>query len=111
MNKFAKRSMQGVSVLATALFLAVSFAHASTMSDEQSLARGGVEDVTPQQKYQTAIREAGGAYKEALRECTRAAGDDRQACTREAKAAYERGMADAKLILNRRAPTQARAPE
>lgn len=86
-------------VLATACVAATSVAHATPSSDEQSLRRGAVEDVTPQQKYQSAIREAGGAQKEALRECALLAPDARRACAREAKASYEREMADAKMIV------------
>ena len=99
MKLIAKSSMQGAAVLAMALFAAANFAQASVRSDEQSLERGAVEDVTPQQKYRSAIREAGGAYKAALRECGQAAGDDRSACNRDAKVAYDRDMSEAKLIL------------
>ena len=100
MNKFAKRSngLKSATALAAALFAAANVAYASSMSDERSLQRGAVEDATPQQKYHTAIREAGGAYKEALRGCVQAA-DERQTCVREAKATYDRDMADAKLML------------
>ena len=72
---------------------------ASPASDEQALAKGAVEDVTPQQKYNTAIREAGGGYKEWLRECNTGPADLRRACSAEAKATYDRDMARAKLIL------------
>ena len=86
-------------VLATACFAATSVVHASVASDEQSLRRGAVEDVTPRQKYQSAIREAGGAQKEALRECALAAPDARRAYAREAKVSHQRDMATARLIL------------
>lgn len=103
MNQLAKPILKSAAVLATALFAAANFAHASPMSDDQSLRRGAIEDMTPRQKYQTAIREAGGGYKESLRGCAQTAGDDRQECTREAKATYDRDMAEAKLILRTRA--------
>ena len=103
MNLVAKRNIQGAAVVATLLFAAANFAHASSRSDEQSLERGAVEDVTPQQEYRSAIREAGGAYKAALRECGPVAGDDRRACNRDAKAIYDRDMSDATLILRGRA--------
>ena len=108
MNEFAKHPIGVINaaVLATALLAAASFVHASPMSDNQSLQRGAVEDITPQQKYRTAIREAGGGYKESLRECNRGGGEDQRACSREAKATYDRDMAEAKLILNGRAPAQ-----
>lgn len=102
MNQFAKhvkQNRQAAAMLATMLFTFAGFAHASAASDEQSLRRGGVEDVMPQQKYRSAIREAGGAYKEALRECAQAARDNRRQCIREAKATYDSDMAQAKLIL------------
>lgn len=38
-------------------------------NDEASLDRGGKADVTQQQRYQSAIREAGGGLKVALAEC------------------------------------------
>ena len=89
--------------LATAMlvlvFITVMPVYTAAAGDEQSLRRGGVEDMTPQQKYSSAIREAGGAYKESLRECAQIAGEDRRQCAREAKATYDRDMADAKLLL------------
>ena len=111
MNQFTKKrniAMQCAVVLATALFIA-NAAHSSPTSDDQSLVRGAVEDVTPQQKYRSAIREAGGAYKESLRECDRVMGDERRACTREAKQTYDRDMADAKLFLSPRPSTPVRS--
>ena len=75
---------------------------ASSSSEEQSLARGAIEDVTPQQKYRTAIREAGGGYKEWLRECTHMQIAESRSCRLEAKATYDRDMAKAKLILRDR---------
>ncbi len=74
-------------------------------SDFQSLENGAVEDVTPQQKYRSAIREAGGAYKESLRECAQAAYRDRLECVRNARATYDRDMAEAKQLW----PTQGAA--
>ena len=111
MNQITQRSTKIKSVLATVTFLATSFAHAASTNYEQSLQRGAVEDVTPQQKYRTAIREAGGGYKESLRDCVHAAGVDRRACTLEAKATYDRDMAEARMILGGREPVQARPRE
>jgi hypothetical protein len=101
-----KIKLAGV-ILVTAAFTVANFAHASTQSDEQSLLRGAVADVTPQQKYQSAIREAGGAFKESLRECDHAPGPGRRECAREAKAVYDADMAQAKLILQGRESIQA----
>ncbi len=86
-------------MLATALLVAGNVAHATDRSDEQSLARGATVDVTPQQKYRSAIREAGGAHKESMRECAQSAGDDRLACLRAARATYDHDMAEARQIL------------
>ena len=86
------------------LLAAATFSHASVESDARSLAGGAVEDVTPQQKYRTAIREAGGGYKEWLRECDQMPSADRRACVLDAKATYDREMAQARLILRGRAP-------
>ena len=103
-NQFAKRSFDSrtfsataTAALAAALLSIFGFAHAAASSAEQSLARGAVEDVTPQQKYRTAIREAGGGYKEWLRECDHLPSADRRACKLEAKATYDRDMAEAQM--------------
>ena len=103
MKKFTERSLTSTPmVILTATLLSLfSVAHAAPNNYEQSLARGAVEDVTPQQKYLTAIREAGGAYKEWLRECNNLPISDRRACTLDAKAAYDRDMANARLIRGR----------
>ncbi len=89
-------------LLAVMLGASVGAALASPSSDEQALAKGAIEDVTPQQKYRTAIREAGGGYKEWLRECSNGAADLRRDCAAEAKATYDRDMKLAKLILTTR---------
>ncbi len=99
MKPINKCKFEILTMLTSACLATIGVVHASSSSDEQSLRRGAVEDVTPQQKYQSAIREAGGAQKEALRECALLAPDARLACAREAKATYAREMATAKLIL------------
>ncbi|MEO8384467.1 MAG: hypothetical protein ABI583_04445 [Betaproteobacteria bacterium] len=86
-------------LLATLLGATVGVVSASASSDEQALAKGAMADVTPQQKYSTAIREAGGAYKEWLRECNNGPADLRRACVAEAKSTYDQDMARAKMIL------------
>ena len=63
--------------------------------------RGAVADVTPQQKYRTAINEAGGGYKVYLEECSTLAAAERTACRRDAKSLYDRDMAAARQILRR----------
>ena len=106
MNKFAIRNtgLQRTAALAAALLSISVYVNAAPAYFERSLERGAVEDVTPQQKYRSAIREAGGAYKESLRECTQLSGGDGRVCVREAKITYDRDMAAAKLILAGREP-------
>lgn len=67
--------------------------------EERLLERGSVADMTPQQRYQTAIKEAGGGYKLYLAECASMASAERTACRRDAKALYDRDMAAARAIL------------
>lgn len=70
--------------------------------EDRLIARGAVADVTPQQKYRTAINEAGGGYKIYLEECATLAAAERTACRRDAKALYDRDMAAARQILRSR---------
>ena len=72
--------------------------HAQTAEDA-SLARGAQADSTPQQRYQTAIREAGGGLKISLEECKAAAATERAACNAQARARYTEDMAAAKALL------------
>lgn len=106
MNYFLKRSFNsrivdaaGSAAFVVALLAISSVAHTTPSSDELALAKGAIEDVTPQQKYRTAIREAGGGYKEWLRECDHMPTADRGTCRRDAKATYDRDMAQAQWIL------------
>lgn len=69
--------------------------------EERLLERGAVADSTPQQKYRTAINEAGGGYKLYLEECATMAAAERTACRREAKAVYDRDMAAARQLLRK----------
>jgi hypothetical protein len=88
-------------LLASALLtLASSAVLAQPLSmEDKLLERGSVADTTPQQKYRTAINEAGGGYKVYLAECAAMAAAERNACRREAKAVYDRDMAAARAIL------------
>jgi len=70
--------------------------------EDRLLARGAVADTTPQQKYRTAINEAGGGYKVYLEECAALAAGERRSCQRQAKAIYAQDMAAAKLIIRKR---------
>ena len=104
MNRYTKYSNGNKfwALLAATLFVVATVAPASPASDDQRLQRGSVADATPQQKYQSAIREAGGAYKESLRQCSQASNADRRACASLAKDTYDRDMAEAKLLLRGR---------
>lgn len=72
-------------------------AMASAQNYEASLERGSRPDVTAQQRYQTAIREAGGGLKLSLAACREDAGS-RKACEREARARYREDMDYARAL-------------
>lgn len=86
------------SVLAAGMFVSLPFS-AAAQSDEASLQKGAMPDVTPQQRYQSAIREAGGGLKVSLEECRAMAGPDRKGCESKAQARYRADMAMAKEML------------
>lgn len=73
---------------------------ALAQSEEASLVRGAMPDTTPQQRYQSAIREAGGGLKVSLEECRAMAGVERKGCESEARARYRSDMASAKALLS-----------
>jgi len=72
---------------------------ALAQGDEASLQRGAMEDMTPQQRYSTAIREAGGGMRVSLEECRAMATAERRACEAQARARYQADMAAAKEFL------------
>lgn len=89
-------------MVAVALVVGVFSATPSSalaQGDEDSLQRGAVEDMTPQQRYSTAIREAGGGMKVSLEECRAMATAERRACEAQARARYQADMAAAKEFL------------
>lgn len=89
-------------VFAAALTLGgVLFAPSPAMaqSDEVSLQRGAQPDTTPQQRYQTAIREAGGGLKVSLQECAAMGSAERRSCESQARSRYQADMAAAKAML------------
>jgi len=89
-------------VFSAFLGLAASTALAQPVAiEEQLLERGAVPDTTPQQRYRTAINEAGGGYKLWLAECAAMAAAERAACRRDAKVVYDRDMAAARAILRK----------
>ncbi len=91
-------SMVFAAALALAGTLALPATAAAQNSDEASLARGAAPDTTPQQRYQTAIREAGGGLKVSLEECRTMAGAERKSCESQARARYQADMATAKAM-------------
>ena len=82
-------------LLAAALALGSAWAQTG---EEASLARGAVPDTTPQQRYQTAIREAGGGLKVSLEECRSMAVAERKSCEAQARSRYQADMANARAI-------------
>jgi len=89
-------------MVAVALVVGVFSATPSSalaQGDEASLQRGAMEDMTPQQRYNTAIREAGGGMKVSLEECRAMATAERRACEAQARARYQADMAAAKEFL------------
>ena len=57
------------------------------------------QDTSPRAQYETAKREAAGAYKEALSACRALHGAEKKTCTKEARDTYSEELADAKRIL------------
>lgn len=88
-----------VAVLAAGAAVALPQAAMAQSGDDASLARGAVPDTTPQQHYQTAIREAGGGLKVSLEECRSMGAAERKSCESQARARYQADMAKAKAIL------------
>jgi hypothetical protein len=73
------------------------FGNASAESlEDRELARAMEPDSTPEQFYSTAIHEAGGAYKEALRDCLTVDKTERLSCRRDAKVVYDNDMLTAR---------------
>jgi len=76
------------------------FAYAATGAvDGSDPPRWYQEDVTPQQRYQTAHREAGAALQEALLECARLDRPAKVACVNDARARHKQDISDAKRAL------------
>ena len=74
-------------------------ATANAQTDEVSLARGAEPDTTPQQRYHSAIREAGGGLKVSLQECKGLEAAGRRSCEVQARTLYKRDMAKAKQMI------------
>lgn len=99
-----KKTLLNRSCLVVAAALAVGgilATHTSSLaqSDEASLARGAEPDTTPQQRYQSAIREAGGGLKVSLEECRSMPAPERKSCESQARSRYQADMSAARAML------------
>lgn len=86
-----------IALVLGAFAMAPATVHAQ--SEEASLQRGAVPDMTPKQRYNSAIREAGGGMKVSLEECRAMAGGERRSCEAQARGRYQADMAAAKELL------------
>ncbi len=68
--------------------------------DHASLERGARPDTTAEQRYQSAIREAGGGLKAALAECRGQPASARPGCEEEARKRYQQDMSEARALLH-----------
>ncbi|GKT25184.1 hypothetical protein [Acidovorax sp. SUPP3334] len=95
------RTFLSATVLALAAASSGAFLPGTAMaqSDQASLDRGARPDTTPAQRYQTAIREAGGGLKVALQECREGDAGARKSCEADARARYKADMAAAREML------------
>ena len=67
--------------------------------DDRILARTVIPDLSPRQRYQSAVQEAGGGLKLNLGSCADLSPGERAACMRDARALYQKDMAAARDIL------------
>ena len=67
--------------------------------DDRIVALTVIPDLTPQQRYRTAVSEADGGLKLNLGTCKDMAVGERGACVREARAIYQQDMVNARAIL------------
>jgi len=63
------------------------------------------EDATRQARLKTLQKEIGAALQEAKNACRKVAAAERNACLQEARATYQRDMADAKVQVGGQGPT------
>ena len=97
MKRLIPHSVLWAALLPAALLLLPGVARAQA-AHTASLERADVPDTTPQQRYRSAIREAGGGLKVSLEEC-RALAAERKACEAQARARYQADMAEARALL------------
>ncbi|HVK55523.1 MAG TPA: hypothetical protein VM532_10910 [Burkholderiales bacterium] len=89
-------------MLASASLCVTTSAFGVNAEESRQLANSSTPDVTPRQFFSTAIHEAGGAYKEARRECVTMSGAERSSCMKEAKTTYDNDMSEARMELRER---------
>ena len=97
MKRLIPHSVLWAALLPAALLLLPGVARAQA-SHTASLERADVPDTTPQQRYRSAIREAGGGLKVSLEECRSMATADRRSCEAQARSRYQADMANARAI-------------
>jgi hypothetical protein len=95
----AHPARQRWAAVSTAVLVTSLSTIAFARGDAASLERGARPDTTPQQRYQTAIREAGGGLKVSLEECRAMAATARKGCESTARARYRADMEEAKRML------------
>ena len=84
--------------LAAVLLIAAAGAIAAPEDDRERV-WSAPPDSTPQQFYDTAAKEAAGAYRDALEACRSLHGAERTKCGREAKATHDQELAEARASL------------
>jgi hypothetical protein len=100
MGKTMERLIAALALGLGCLLSAGAYAAAdATPKDE---ARWRTEDATPQARYQTMKKEAAAAYRENTKQCKTMSKSERAACMKDAKANYDRDLADAKKASSNR---------
>ncbi len=89
-------------VLTASLFCLAPLAwSAPTGDDAAALAKGAQPDATAEQRYQSAVREAGGALKASLAECQGLSeGARREGCRNEARKRHQEDMSEARALMH-----------
>jgi hypothetical protein len=91
------------SFLLTSLLAAGVLITQSSRAEESFQAdppRWTIEDTTPQARYQTSMKEAEAAFREAQAECRRMSGAERNACMRDAREHHQADLMDARKRLS-----------
>jgi hypothetical protein len=86
--------------LLVASMSALSASAAAPDATEKDEARWTTPDTTPQQRYETAKKEANAAYQMVLGDCRALSGKEKSDCTKEAKTNYDHDLAEAKKQLS-----------